>query len=57
LEPWRLIDQRQFLAQPIALAFVGAEVDRLLVEERVIEAIEFLLDRFRLVLSARHCIE
>ena len=39
-------DQRQFLAKPIALAFVRAEVNRLLVDERVIEAIEFLLDRF-----------
>jgi len=37
--------QRQFFAKPIALAFVRAEVDRLLVDERVIEAIEFLLDR------------
>ena len=41
------LDQRQFFAKPIALAFVGAQVDRLLVDERVVEAIEFLLDRFR----------
>ena len=41
------LDERQFFAKPIALAFVRAEVDRLLVDERVIEAIEFLLVRFR----------
>jgi hypothetical protein len=50
------LDQRQFFAKPIALAFVPAEVDRRLVDERVIEAIEFLLDRFRSMLSARHLV-
>ena len=50
------LDQRQFFAKPIALALVRAEVDRLLVDERVIQAIEFLLDRFRAVLSARHLV-
>ena len=47
------LHERQFFAKPIALPFVRAEVDRLLVHERVIEAIEFLLDCFRSVLSAR----
>jgi hypothetical protein len=36
------LDQRQFFAKPIALAFVRSEVDRLLVDERVIQAIECL---------------
>ena len=34
------LDQCQVFAKPIALALLRAEVDRLLVDERVIEAIE-----------------
>jgi hypothetical protein len=50
------LDQRQLFTKPIALAFVRAEVDRLLVNERVIEAIDFLLDGFHSMLSARHLV-
>ncbi len=38
--------ERQFLAQFVALAAVAGEVDRLRVQERFVEPVEFLLDRF-----------
>jgi len=42
------LNQGQFLAKSVALSFISAEVDRLFVDERVIEAIELLLNRFSL---------
>ena len=41
------LDQRQFFTQLGRVAFVRAEVDRLLEDERVVQAVELLLDRFR----------
>ena len=50
------LDQGQFLAESVAPSFVRAEVDRLLVDERVIEAIELLLNRLRSMLGVRHLV-
>jgi hypothetical protein len=47
------LDQGQFLAESVALSFISAEVDRLFVDECVIEAIELLLNRFVLRLIFR----
>ena len=47
------LDERQLLPKSVALAFIGPEVDRLLVDKCVIEAFKFLLDRFRSTLSTR----
>jgi hypothetical protein len=47
------LDERQLLPKSVALAFIGTEVDRLLVDKCVIEAFKFLLDRFRSTLSTR----
>ena len=40
------LDQGQFFTEAVALPFVRPEVNRLLVDERVIKAVKFLLDRF-----------
>ncbi|MGE3887921.1 MAG: hypothetical protein AB7H81_15920 [Vicinamibacterales bacterium] len=48
------LDQGQFFAQSVALPFVRAKVNRLLVDERVIEAVKLLLDRLGSMLGARH---
>ena len=43
---WLLdLGERQFLAQLVTLAAVAGEVDRLGVQERLVEPIELLLDR------------
>ena len=47
------LDERQLLPKSVALAFIGTEVDPLLVDKCVIEAFKFLLDRFRSTLSTR----
>jgi len=55
--------ERQFLAQLVALTAVAGEVDRLRVQERFVEPVELLLDRFdpallfrvRSFASARRC--
>jgi hypothetical protein len=39
------LGERQFLTQPVALPFVALGVDRLLEEERVIEAVQLLLNQ------------
>ncbi|ODS53541.1 MAG: hypothetical protein ABS36_12935 [Acidobacteria bacterium SCN 69-37] len=48
------LDQGQFFAESVALPFVRAKVNRLLVDERVIQAVKFLLDRLGSMLGARH---
>jgi len=50
------LDKRHFLSKPVALAFIRTEINRLLVDERVIEAVEFLLDGLCPVLGARHLV-
>jgi hypothetical protein len=41
------LNERQFLAQAIAPSFVRLEVDRAREDERIVEAIELLLNRLR----------
>ena len=48
------LDQGQFFAESVALPFVRAKVNRLLVDERVIQAVKLLLDRLGSMLGARH---
>jgi hypothetical protein len=48
------LDQGQFFTEPVALPFVRAEVNRLLVDERIIKTVKLLLDRFRSMISARY---
>ena len=45
--------ERQFLAQLVALPAVAGEVDRLRVQERFVEPVELLLDRFDAALLFR----
>ncbi|MGH9147521.1 MAG: hypothetical protein ACRD1Q_12480 [Vicinamibacterales bacterium] len=48
------LDQGQFFAESVALPFVRAKVNRLLVDERVIEAVKFLVDRLGSMLGTCH---
>ena len=43
--------EREFLAQPVPLPLVRVEVDRLRVDEGLIQAVELLLNRLRVALS------
>ncbi|HYC47008.1 MAG TPA: hypothetical protein VED01_16145 [Burkholderiales bacterium] len=45
------LNQRQFLAQAITLSLVRFEVDRARENERIVEAIELLLNRLHLALD------
>ncbi|MEZ5289918.1 MAG: hypothetical protein R2745_02440 [Vicinamibacterales bacterium] len=40
------LGQRQLLAQPVALPLVARAIDRLREQERIVEPVELLLDRF-----------
>lgn len=43
--------ERELLTEPVSLPFIARQIDRLRVQVRFVQAVQFLLNRFRLALG------